>query len=181
MRLVLEPIFGLLACIAVYMGVYLVGKVTSEFRPDTEFERWCASKPMILAFRCKDVFEARHGLRALLAPHDEVVNLQGGVPWQYYRYDVVVRPISDDAIGVFIVSAIAQRGDWTKRRDAAELARALFAKGHVDEVWMHGQLHPSEAKSSARDQRAWLARVGEEGTLEVHPMIGRPLWAPTDA
>lgn len=82
----LEPLFGLIACLAIYGGVWLGSKVWSEFSRDTSFEKWCASQPMIMAFRCRgEVEDTRFRLRQLLAPHDEVVNLKGGAPWQYYR------------------------------------------------------------------------------------------------
>ncbi|MGZ3420900.1 MAG: hypothetical protein ACXVEF_19960 [Polyangiales bacterium] len=179
----LEPIIGLVVCVLMYLGVWLFAKVSSEFKPDLEFERWCAGKPMIMAFRTRsDHYDARFELRQLLEPHGELVNLHGGVPWQYYRYDVVVRPIADDVVAIFIERAILQRGRWTHRRDAAELVREIIQKPRTEivEVWMHGQLHPSEARSQLRDQRSWFARV-HEGVLDLHPMIGRPPWAEFEA
>jgi hypothetical protein len=173
----LEPLFGLIACLAIYAGVWVFSRVGNEFKRDVEFERWCASRPMILAIRCADAEDARFRLRQLLAPHDEIVNLHGGVPWQYYRYDVVVRVVSESVVTVHIESAIAQRGPWTHRRDAAELVAGLTAGGTaIEEVWMHGQLQPAEGRSRSRDQRGWLGRVSEVGQLEVTPMIGQPRW-----
>jgi hypothetical protein len=175
----LEPIIGLVACIVLYLSVAIYRKVTSEYDRDLGFESWCAAKPMILAFRTRsDHYDVRFELRQLLEPHGELVNLHGGVPWQYYRFDVVIRPIADDVVAVFIERAILQRGPWTHRRDAAELVHEVIQKPRTDivEVWMHGQLHPSEARSHQRDQRSWFARVNE-GALDLHPMIGRPPWA----
>ena len=175
----LEPLFGLIACLAVYGGVWLYLRMTSEFHRDAAFERWCASQPMILAVRCRDADDARFRLRQLIAPHDELVNLHGGVPWQYYRYGVVVRMVSESVVAIHIDSAIPQRGPWTHRRDAADLLKGLSSSSGADikEIWMHGQLHPSESKSSSRDQRGWLGRVDEQGELSVTPMIGQPRWA----
>jgi hypothetical protein len=174
----LEPIIGLVVCVAMYLGVWLASKVTSEFRRDEAFERWCATAPMIMAFRTRDPSEARIELRALLEPHGEVVNLQGGVPWQYYRYDVELRIASDDVVTLHIKNAIVQRGRGKQRMDAAKLVDAIVhnARAKVHEVWIHGQLQPSDAKSATRDKHSWLARV-ENGALDVHPMIGRPEWA----
>jgi hypothetical protein len=174
----LEPFFGLIACLAIYLGVWVFFRVGSEFQRDPSFERWCASQPMILAIRCRDAEDARFRLRQLVAPHDELVNLHGGVPWQYYRYDVRVQAVSETVVTIHIASAIPQRGPWTHRRDAAEVVEKLVAAcgDAIDEVWMHGQLHPSEGRSSSRDHRGWLGRIGEEGGLEVTPMIGQPRW-----
>ncbi len=172
----LEPLFGLAVCVATYLGVWLFAKLTTEFTPDRGFERWCASQPVIIAVRCRDAFDVRLVLRTILAPHMELVNLQGGVPWQYYRYDVDVRALADDVVTVHIVDAIPQRGSWTRRIDVADVVRLLAARAEVGEVWMHGQLRPSEARSAVRDQRSWLVRPGDEGALEATPMIGRPRW-----
>lgn len=175
----LEPFFGLIACLAIYLGVWVFFRVTSEFDRDHAFERWCASRPMIMAIRCRgEAEDARFRLRQLIAPHDEVVNVHGGAPWQYYRFDVVVRPISESVIAVHIASAIPQRGSWTERRNAADLVERLVSTcgAAIEEVWLHGQLHPSEGRSSSRDQRGWLGRVGDDGQLEVTPMIGQPRW-----
>jgi hypothetical protein len=179
----LEPIIGLVVCLLLYFSVWVYRNVTSEFDRDLAFERWCASRPMIMAFRTKgDHYDARFEIRQLLEPHGELVNLHGGAPWQYYRYDVVVKPIADDVLAVHIERAIIQRGAWTERRDAAELVRAIVQRRRTEivEVWMHGQLHPSEARSQLRDQRSWFARV-QDGALDLHPMIGRPPWAELDA
>lgn len=172
----LEPLFGLAVCVATYLGVWLFAKITTEFAPDRTFERWCASQPVIIAVRCRDAFDVRLVLRTILAPHQELVNLHGGAPWQYYRYDVDVRAVSDDVVTVNIVDAIPQRGSWTQRIDAADVVRRLVARAAVDEVWLHGQLQPSEARSATRDQRNWLVRLDAEGALETTPMIGRPRW-----
>lgn len=174
----LEPLFGLAVCLSVYLAVWFGSKVTSEFTRDRAFERWCASQPMILAFRCRgDVDDAQYAVRALLAPYGELVNLHGGAPWQYYRFDVVVRA-SDSVVSVHIVDAIPQRGPWTRRCDASEIARRVASskRADVEEIWLHGQLQPSEARSETRDQRSWLARVEDDGVLAIHPMIGRPRW-----
>lgn len=175
----LEPLFGLIACLVVYAGVWAFSRVSSEFHRDEAFEKWCASRPTIVALQCRDAEDARFRLRALLAPHDELVNLHGGAPWQYYRYDVVVRAVSESVVAVQIAGAIPQRGPWTHRRDAAELVEKLVETcgGDIAEVWLHGQLHPSEGRSASRDQRGWLGRVSEAGALEVTPMIGQPRWA----
>ena len=175
----LEPLFGLIACLVVYAGVWMFSRVSTEFHRDQPFERWCASRPMIIAVRCRDADDTRFRLRALLAPHDELVNLQGGVPWQYYRYEVDVRAVSDGVVAVHIASAISQRGPWTHRLDAAELVERLIAAcgDDVEEVWLHGQLHPSETRSASRDRAGWLGRPGDAGGLEVTPMIGQPRWA----
>jgi hypothetical protein len=175
----LEPFFGLIACLAIYVGVWVFFRATSEFNRDHAFERWCASQPMILAVRVRgEAEDARFRLRQLLAPHDEVVNLHGGAPWQYYRYDVVVRAVSESVVAVHIAGAIPQRGRWTHRRNAAELVEKLVATSGaaIEEVWLHGQLHPSETRSSLRDHRGWLGRIGEGGQLEITPMIGQPRW-----
>lgn len=180
LSLMLEPLFGLIACLAIYGGVFLWRKVWSEFTPDASFEAWCRSEPAIMAFRCvpgERAREVRFQLRALLAPSDELINLQGGAPWQYYRFGVVVREHSDSVVAVHIASAIPQRGDFTSRTDAAALVERVAKLAGVEEVWLHGQLHSSEARSTARDQRGWLARVADDGALEVTPMIGRPVWA----
>lgn len=174
-------------CVAIYLGVAGWTRVRSEFARDRRFEQWCASRPIVLAFRCgrrsgaggSEADDARHRLRQLLAPHDELVNVHGGAPWQYYRYDVAVRSVADDVVAVQIVSAIPQRGSWTWRRDAGELVRRLIAmpEAAIEEVWMHGQLHPSEAPSESRDHRSWLGRRSVDGGLEITPMIGRrPHW-----
>lgn len=174
-------------CVTIYLGVAGWSRVRSEFARDTQFEQWCASQPIVLAFRCGrrsgaeggEADDARHRLRQLLAPHDELVNVHGGAPWQYYRYDVAVRTVADDVVAVHIVAAIPQRGRWTARRDAGELVRRLMAmpEAAVEEVWMHGQLHPSEARSASRDHRSWLGRRSADGDLEITPMIGRrPQW-----
>lgn len=179
----LEPIIGLVVCVALYLGVWLGSKLSTEFARDHAFERWCASKPIILAVRCRgDAYDARFTLRTLLAPHDQLVNLHGGAPWQYYRFDVDVRPLSDSVVAVQIVDAVQQRGGFLMRRNAAELVERLLAtpRAAVEEIWMHGQLHPSDAPSSHRDQRSWLGKVAE-GALEVTPMIGRPQWLEADA
>lgn len=173
----LEPFFGLIACLVIYAGVWAGSRVRSEFKPDRGFERWCESQPIIMAFRCRgEAHDTRFKVRQLLAPHDELVNLHGGAPWQYYRFDVVVRELSDTVVAVQIASAIPQRGPWTRRTDAAELVDRVVRARTVEEVWLHGQLHPSEARSTARDQRGWLGRVGDDGALEVTPMIGKPQW-----
>ncbi len=174
----LEPFFGLLACLVIYFGVWAARKLSSEFTRDTSFEKWCASQPMIVAFRCHgEARDTRFRLRQALAPHDEVVNLHGGAPWQYYRFDVEVRELSESVVAVHIASAIPQRGDWTERADAAELVKQILQTAPIAEVWLHGQLHPSEARSHSRDQRGWIGRVAEGGALEVTPMIGKPEWA----
>jgi hypothetical protein len=173
----LEPFFGLMACLAIYAGVWLASKVSSEFTRDSSFEKWCQSQPMIMAFRCRgEASETRFKLRQWIAPHSEVVNLHGGAPWQYYRFDVVVREHSDSVVAVHIAEAIPQRGNWTERTDAADLVNRIVRSAAVEEVWLHGQLHPSEARSTSRDQRGWLGRVAEDGALEVTPMIGKPAW-----
>ena len=175
---VLEPFFGLIACLAIYGGVWLGSKWSSEFAADTAFEKWCAEQPMVMAFRCTDAKDTHFRLRQLIAPHEEIVNLQGGAPWQYYRFDVVVRVLSDTVVGVFIRSAIPQRGGFNRRTDAAELVERVVKLSGVEEVWLHGQLHPSEARSAIRSRASWLGRVRPgDGELEVTPMIGRPLWA----
>lgn len=173
----LEPIFGLVLCVAIYFGIALWSTYTSEFKRDAAFERWCRRRPIILAFRCSEADDARHRLRQLIAPHDQLVNKHGGAPWQYYRYDVVVRSLSDDVVAVQIEGAVPQRGPWTHRPDAGDLTDRLVRnpEAAVSEVWMHGQLHPSEARSLARDQRSWLGIV-TEGALSLNPMIGRPAW-----
>jgi len=174
----LEPIFGLVLCLAIYFGIGAWSTLSSEFKRDLEFERWCAREPIVLAFRCSEADDARHRLRQMIAPHDEIVNVHGGAPWQYYRFDVRVRSLSDDVVAVYIAGAIPQRGPWTRRRDAAELVQRLVGTrgAAIAEVWMHGQLHPSEARSVARDLRSWIGRVSEDGAFEITPMIGRPQW-----
>jgi hypothetical protein len=178
----LEPIFGLLLCVAIYFAISAWSTFSSEFQRDADFERWCAGKPIIIAFRCPGdrADDARHRIRQMLAPHDELVNKHGGAPWQYYRFDVVVRALADDVVAVQISAPILQRGHglWRQRRDAAELVVRLVAArtGSVAEVWMHGQLHPSEARSTARDQRSWIGHVAEDGGFQITPMIGRPQW-----
>jgi hypothetical protein len=174
---VLEPFFGLIACLAIYGGVWLVSKWTSEFVPDAAFEKWCAEEPLIMAFHCTDARDLSFRIRQLVAPQEELVNLHGGNPWQYYRFDVAVRVISDDVAGVFIRSAIPQRGGFKRRTDAKELVERVVKLNVVDEVWMHGQLHPSDARSTTRARASWLGRVADDGALEVTPMIGRPVWA----
>jgi hypothetical protein len=173
----LEPLFGLIACLAIYGGVWAWRKVWSEFVPDSEFERWCAREPAIMMFRCGDARDTRFRLRALLAPSDELINLNGGHPWQYYRFSVIVREHADDVVAVHITGAIPQRGDFKHCTDAGELVARLVKLTTIEEVWLHGQLHPSEARSTARSQRSWLGRVADDGALEVTPMIGRPIWA----
>jgi len=175
----LEPLFGLIACLVVYAGVWLFSRWSSEFHRDEAFERWCTTQPMIIALRCRDARDTRYRLRSLLAPHDELVNLHGGAPWQYYRFDVVVRVHSDSVVAVHLTAAIPQRGPWTHRRNAAELVERVVevCGADIEEVWLHGQLHPSEARSAARDQRGWLGRVDDAGALEITPMIGQPRWA----
>lgn len=174
----LEPIFGLMLCVAIYFGISVFFTYTSEFQRDAAFERWCAGKPIILAFRCAEADDARHRIRQLIAPHDQLVNLHGGAPWQYYRFDVLVRSLADDVVAVQIAGAIPQRGRWTRRPDAGTVAERLMnnREAAISEVWMHGQLHPSEARSASRDQRSWFAQIDDEGQFALTPMIGRPQW-----
>jgi hypothetical protein len=174
----LEPIFGLILCVVIYLGIATWSTLRSEFHRDEAFEKWCAGRPIILAVRCEEADDARHRLRQLIAPHDQLVNLRGGVPWQYYRFDVEVRSLTDGVVAVLLTSAVPQRGAWTERPDAGGLAERLVAMlgPGVSEVWMHGQLHPSEARSTARDQRSWLGWPAEGGGLRLTPMIGRPEW-----
>jgi hypothetical protein len=179
----LEPIIAPIACLLVYFAIALYRRWSSEYDRDLVFEAWCATKPMILAFRTNgDHYDARFELRQLLEPHGELVSVHAGVPWQYYRFDVLVKPIADDVVAVFVERAIVQRGGWARRIDAAELVHRIVRKprAEVAEVWMHGQLHPSDARSHLRDQRSWFARV-QDGALDLHPMIGRPPWAELEA
>jgi hypothetical protein len=196
---VLEPLFGLLACLFAYLGVAVYQRVTSEFVSDRAFERWCASQPIVLAFHCRSpdrAVEAKLALRTLLGPHEELENASGGAPWQYYRYDVVVRAIADDVVVVQIVDAILQRGSGLRRPDAAEVVRrvAADARADVDEIWIHAHFH-DEAPASARGPsstrtrtgtralagpRGWLGRVVRDGEIEFTPMIGRPAWSEID-
>ena len=173
----LEPIFGLILCVLIYLGISAWSRVSSEFHHDPDFERWCAQRPIVLALRCREPDDARHRLRQLVAPHDQIVNVRGGAPWQYYRFDVAVRALTDEVVAVQIVGAVRQRGGWTARPDARELAERLATMSGpgVTEVWMHGQLHASDARSAVRDLRSWLGHV-TDGALALTPMIGKPKW-----
>src|SRR4051812_21053647 len=107
----LEPFIGPVVCLIVYLSVRLYHRLSSEFDRDLAFERWCATKPMILAFRTRgDHYDAPFELRLLLEPYSELVAVHGGLPWQYYRFDVLVKPIADNVVAVFIERAIIQRG-----------------------------------------------------------------------
>lgn len=87
-----------------------------------------------------------------------------------------VRALNDSVVAVHIAGAIPQRGAWTERTDAADLVETVVRAAAIEEVWLHGQLYPSDAPSTARDHRGWLARV-EGSELAITPMIGRPKWA----
>ena len=172
---VLEPLFALLMCASIYAGIAVWRRYTSEFLPVPEFERWCSEGPMILAVRCSgDAHDARMTLRQLIAPDDEVLNLQGGAPWQYYHYEVEVRMPSESVITVHIRAARIRRGAGKDLVDARRLVEELLAKPElgIEEVWLHGQLHPSDAPSRLRDRIHWIGTQPEE----LSQMIGLPAW-----
>lgn len=172
---VLEPLFALLTCALVYWGIAVWRRLSSEFVPDLEFERWCAGRPLLMAFRCGDAEDARE-LRMLLrqafAPDDLMVNRGGGAPWQYYHYEIEVRAPSETVVAVHLCGARVQRGEGRACVDASEVvARMLETRLAVTEVWLHGQLRPSDAPSRQRDRVHWIGRD------EFAPMVGQPVWA----
>lgn len=177
---VLEPLFALLTCLLVYWGIGVYRRHTSEFVPDPDFERWCASGPLLMAFRCRgDAHDLRMLLRQTIAPDEEILNLRGGAPWQYYHYEVVVRSPSESVVTVHLCAAKVQRGEGKACVDAAEVVARLVSDPDlaIEEVWLHGQLHPSDAPSRHRDRVHWIG----QGPETLAPMIGQPVWSSSEA
>lgn len=172
---VIEPLFALLSCALIYWGIAVWRRLSSEFESDPDFERWCAGAPLVMAFRCAsadDARELRMLLRQAFAPTDLMVNHGGGAPWQYYHYEVDVRLPTETVVAVHLCGARVQRGSGKECVDAAAVvARMLEAPPTIAEVWLHGQLRPSDAPSRQRDRVHWIGRD------DFAPMIGQPVWA----
>lgn len=176
----MELLLGLLTYLVIGATVRLGQRWFSDVARDRRFESWCQGEPIVVALRCRsDAHVARMHLRQLVAPHDEVENHMGGVPWQHYRFAVDIRGVGDRVLLVVITGCQLAR-DGATRVDVAEVVRTLVAdpRAEIDEVWLHGQLH--ELRPSAhgvdRNRRHWLGEV-EDGALRLREMIGAPEWA----
>jgi hypothetical protein len=177
----MEIIIGLVLCGFVSIGVTLYLRYfATEGARHRPFERWCRGHPLLLAFRCQpgmaiDVYEI---VRRAIEPHDYFANSQGRYPWQHYVVHVDGRRLANDVIAVFVVGCRQPR----LREHRPDLPRAIDEVGHeaagsIDEVWLHGQLHAVNRVTGVhRDQMAWIGTLGEDGTLDVHAMIGQPPW-----
>jgi hypothetical protein len=174
----IEILVGAVLCFSISLGVrfYLRFFATKGAR-HPEFEQWCRSRPVLLAVRCggdgtREIVDA---LRELLAP-GEFFNSSGRYPWQHYILVVEHRRLADDVVGVVVTGCKLERARH-RRPDIRTVVEGLGSRRrHIEELWLHGQLHVETRASRERGRMGWLGSWGEDGTLGFTAMIGSPPW-----
>lgn len=183
--MVIEPIIALVIALLLSLTVraYLRWVHTDAGR-HPEFDAWVASTPLVFAAKCQpghepDVYDA---LRGLFGPYDALANREGGFPWQHYGVRLDYRHLPGDVVGLVITDARLQRGTQRLPDLSVPLAGLGPVAAHIEEVWLHGQLHGGGRPTKVdRDRTGWVGTVDANGAFDVSPQIGEPEWLAASA